>query len=328
VPVVIAVGAVAEPAAAASYGYASAGVTTVAFRADYGVENRVVITRSGRTVTIDDRVAVQPGKGCKQVKGDKTRVRCTNSPSRPGNDQIHGGNGNDILQGDAGDDQLNGGNGDDLLAGMTGRDRMDGGAGNDRLGGDPSERTAAADVLRGGAGRDVVDYSNYHKAISVDLDGASGDDGLPGERDTVGADLEDISGSYGSDGLVGNASANATEGSKSMLSSAGDRSSTSTLTATLTLTVVPIATASWPTADDHPSPDRSIRRRGSWSASRPGVSDGFPKGQVPGREVGEAVGSCGGKAERRPAEPVGPPFGEAWIRWSECSPPAGRAGPG
>src|SRR5690349_5464338 len=66
----------AGPAGAASYGYATAGATGVTFKADYRVTNSVVVTRSGRTVTIDDRVAVRPGKNCKQVKGDKTRVRC------------------------------------------------------------------------------------------------------------------------------------------------------------------------------------------------------------------------------------------------------------
>ena len=53
--------------------WVSAGATTVSFSADTKVKNKVVITRSGRTVTIDDRVAVKPGKNCKQVKGDKTR---------------------------------------------------------------------------------------------------------------------------------------------------------------------------------------------------------------------------------------------------------------
>jgi hypothetical protein len=37
----------------------------------------VVITRSGNTITIDDRVAISAGKGCKKVKGDKTKVICT-----------------------------------------------------------------------------------------------------------------------------------------------------------------------------------------------------------------------------------------------------------
>jgi serralysin len=305
----VAVGSVAAPAAAASYGWATAGATKVTFTADYGVRNKVVITRSGRTVTIDDRVAVKPGKGCKQVKGDKTRVRCktkkapttvavkvydrndsvvnnsdlkmvanggdgsdklvggpkaddlrgdstcaranagndkiygkggndqivaddgadyvsagdgndsvvgdsdcVNGPNRSGNDVIHGGNGTDTLQGDGGADRLYGDRGDDSLIGAAGRDRLEGGPGNDWLLGDVYDPAATADVLLGGSGRDTVDYSVYRRGVSVDLDGAAGDDGLPGERDTVGADVEDLSGTNYNDRLVGNGVANEIHG--------------------------------------------------------------------------------------------------------------------
>ena len=306
--IVAAGGALAGPAEAASFGYATAGTTKVTFKADHKTSNAVVITRSGRTVTIDDRVAVKPGKGCKQVKGDKTRVKCKTTrttslvvvkvydrtdsvvnksdlkmaayggagndklvggpkadrldgddvcePSpgndkiygnggndsidagdgadyvsggdgndrvigdsdcitmkdRSGNDVLHGGNGNDDLYGDNAADQLYGGNGNDQLAGGSGADRIEGGAGNDNLRGDVNERNVSADVLRGGSGRDVVDYSHYTKAISVDLDGATRDDGLSGEHDTLGSDVEDLNGGYGNDRLVGNAAANEING--------------------------------------------------------------------------------------------------------------------
>ena len=307
--VTVAAGSVAGPAAAASYGWATASATKITFTADYGVKNKVVITRSGRTVTIDDRVAVKAGKGCKQVKGDKTKVRCktgkaptkvavdlydrndsvvnnsdlrmeadggdgndklvggpkaddlrgdsvcgraragndkiygrggsdqiygddgadyvsagdgndwvfgdsdcVNGPNRSGNDVIHGGNGNDTLQGDGGADRLYGGSGSDSLIGSAGRDRLEGGAGNDWLTGDVDGRTATADVLLGGAGRDWVDYSVYRSAVSVDLDGAVGDDGLPGEHDTVGTDVEDLAGTDFNDRLVGNGAANEIHG--------------------------------------------------------------------------------------------------------------------
>jgi serralysin len=303
--------AVAGPAEAASWSYATAGTTKVNFQADYGAKNAVVITRSGRTVTIDDRVRLKPGKGCKQVKGDKTRVRCTTKKTPttvsvkvydrndsvinksdlrlvavggpghdklvggpkadvlqgddnwcdtrskhgkdkiyggagndtiyaddgadyvsagngndtvygdsecvshrnyPGNDVLHGGNGNDTLLGAARDDKLYGGNGNDFIAGSNGRDRLEGGAGNDQLYGDVDHRSAVADVILGGSGRDWADYGSYKKAVTVDLDGASGDDGVPGERDTVGADIEILSGGYGNDRLVGNAAANEING--------------------------------------------------------------------------------------------------------------------
>ena len=47
------------------------------YKAAKGKQNKVVVTRSGNTVTVDDKVAVKAGKGCKAVKGDKTKVRCT-----------------------------------------------------------------------------------------------------------------------------------------------------------------------------------------------------------------------------------------------------------
>src|SRR3954454_13789602 len=75
----IGVGALAAaPAEAASTGVASVVESTkVQYKAAKGKQNKVVITRSGRTITIDDKAAIKPGKGCKQVKGDKTKVRCT-----------------------------------------------------------------------------------------------------------------------------------------------------------------------------------------------------------------------------------------------------------
>jgi serralysin len=302
----LAVEAVAGPAAASSWGYASAGATTVTFEADHRVANKVVVTRSGRTVTIDDRVRIKPGKGCKQAPGDKTRVRCTTGkapstvvvhvwdrndsvinksdlrlvadggagadtlvggpkadklygdhwsgtgndkiyggdgndyidagdgadfvsggngndtidgdtnsvtePGRPGDDVIHGGNGDDVMWGFGGEDRLFGGNGDDGLRGGDGRDALDGGAGDDVLIGDLDPARLAADVMRGGAGVDEVRYSHYTRAVTVDLDGVSRDDGAPGERDTVGADVETLTGTRGNDTLIGNAAPNEIDG--------------------------------------------------------------------------------------------------------------------
>ncbi|MEU8243957.1 calcium-binding protein [Actinoplanes missouriensis] len=302
--VTVASTAFAGPAAAASYGWVTAGASTVTFSADYKVKNKVVITRSGRTVTIDDRVAVKPGKNCKQVKGDKTRVRCKttktpakvvvklhdrddsvvnksdlkldadggsgndtivggpkadvvygdemcgssggkdkiygqggndliyagdgsdyvsagdgndrvlgdsdciNMPDRAGHDVIHGGNGNDDIFGDNGNDKLYGGNGNDFLNAWYGADRVEGGAGNDQLYGDPNDRKVYADVLLGGTGRDSVDYQGYKKNLTVSMNGVSRDDGVAGEHDTVGADVEILYSGSGHDRLTGNAAAN------------------------------------------------------------------------------------------------------------------------
>jgi serralysin len=304
----VAVTAVAGPAEAASYGWVSAGATTITFTADTKATNAVVITRSGRTVTIDDRVAVKPGKNCKKVKGDKTRVRCKttktaakvvvrlydrndsvanksdlrmeayggpgndklfggpkadvlhgddicersagndtiygnggndliyagdgsdrvwagdgndqvlgdsdciNAPDRAGHDMIRGGNGDDNLFGDNGNDQLFGDNGNDFLHAWYGADRIEGGAGDDQLYGDPDDRKVSPDVLIGGTGRDQVSYQGYTRPINVSLNGVARDDGVAGEYDTVGDDIEVLEGGSGSDRLAGNAADNEIRG--------------------------------------------------------------------------------------------------------------------
>ena len=203
---------------------------TVYYDAASGARNDVVITRSGRTVTIDDRVAISAGRGCYNVPGDATKVRCTpvirltwiavdlkdqndklvNRTNvrtavlgGSGNDRITGGTGYDGLMGGSGNDVLNGGKGNDIISGEAGNDTVDGGPGNDTLNAD-----AGRDVLRGGTGRDLVSYGIYRKPVSVDLDGARGDDGARGEGDTVGSDVEDLVGTGGNDRLVGNSAHN------------------------------------------------------------------------------------------------------------------------
>ena len=78
--VTVAVTVIAVPAEAAATGVAKVyNSTKVEYRAASGKANSVTVTRSGRVVTIDDKVAVKAGKGCKAVRGDKTKVRCTTS---------------------------------------------------------------------------------------------------------------------------------------------------------------------------------------------------------------------------------------------------------
>jgi Ca2+-binding RTX toxin-like protein len=91
-----------------------------------------------------------------------------------------------------------GGSAGDLLSGNASDNVLDGGLGGD--------------TLNGLAGSDTVDYSGRTSAVTVDLDGAPGDDGMSGEGDTVGADVEDIWGGSGADTLVGNAGDNLLNG--------------------------------------------------------------------------------------------------------------------
>jgi Ca2+-binding RTX toxin-like protein len=320
---VAAVGTFAVPAQAATTGVASiVSSTKVRFKAAAGKQNRVVVTRKGNTFTIDDRVAIKAGKGCKPVKTDKTKVRCTttkaptqvqiytydgvdsirNDTNVPtyadggtGNDVVAGGSGNDTLHGwtgadkiygrggedhiwgwtgsntiyggaakdtiwggpsvdhiygeggkdeifgDAGDDRIHGGaerdwllgedgndyiwgeDGDDYVDGQAGNDVLSGGNGQDEMhGADGSDRVyggpggdfiythatngegVGADYYSGGAGFDWVTYGSYFtKAVTVDADGVTGDDGARGERDTLATDIEAITGGNGDDVISG-----------------------------------------------------------------------------------------------------------------------------
>ncbi|MEU8816063.1 calcium-binding protein [Actinoplanes sp. NPDC048796] len=127
-----------------------------------------------------------------------------------GNDRLTGTARRDWLDGGPGNDVIGGGAGDDILSGGPGRDYVSGATGNDLLHGDEwlDMYPVAADTLLGGPGRDTVDYSSYTRPLTIDLDGAAGDDGQAGERDTVGADVEDVVGGAGSDRITGNAAAN------------------------------------------------------------------------------------------------------------------------
>ncbi|WP_232344160.1 calcium-binding protein [Actinoplanes awajinensis] len=172
---------------------------SVVFKAGSGKKNTVVVTRSGRTVTIDDRVAMKPGKGCKAVKGDKTKVRCTTSLEigqvvtylGSGNDKVtnrtgltlfaNGGSGADTLIGGPGDDLLRGESGADRLYGLAGADFLTGGDGNDALSGGDGK-----DHLQGGKGND----REY---------GGAGDDTMAQDADTSGPDADLLSGGAGTD---------------------------------------------------------------------------------------------------------------------------------
>ena len=277
------------PAAAASTGVAKIiGTNQVQFSAASGKANNVVVTRSGRTFTIDDKFAIKAGKGCKAVKGDKTKVRCT-TPKNPiwfrvytwnkndtitnktdlgmtarggsgnntivggpkhddlyadggndkiygngGNDYIYSDSGNDLIYGGAGDNDLKGGPGNDTIYGGPNFDRIDPGTGNDVAhggpGGDFFEESSGKDTLygdtgedeffqnesdgrgaqdmHGGAGWDTVQYWSRSKSITADADGKKRDDGERGEGDSIGADVENIYGGAGNDWLAGNSGAN------------------------------------------------------------------------------------------------------------------------
>lgn len=109
------------------------------------------------------------------------------------------------------------GPGDDAVSTIRARAEIDGGDGDDVI--EPDERSAldvppdatAGGVVRGGAGTDTVDYEQTLNEIAVSLDGVA-NDGRPGERDNVLADVENVTGSHYRNRLLGSPAANVLKG--------------------------------------------------------------------------------------------------------------------
>lgn len=173
------------------------------------------------TVTLDD----EPGDG---VQGDDDNIRSdvesiitgfgddtivgsagrNSLSSGKGDDVLFGGGGRDILSGGEGMDTLFGGAGLDTLLGSFGPDRLDGDRGNDiLLGGDGDDELLSnaregSDELHGQNG--LSDHVTFLRRtdVSVTLDGRH-NDGVPGEHDFVGKDVEQIRTGAGDDVVVG-----------------------------------------------------------------------------------------------------------------------------
>jgi len=136
----------------------------------------------------------------------------------PGRDSLQGNDGNDTVDGAAGDDFVSGGNGNDTLTGGAGDDSLSGDTGADTVQGGAGDDTIVSgffddepDVFGGGAGTDLADYSGASDAVNVSLDGAA-NDGVAGEGDNVGVDMEDIKGTAKADTLTGSTAANELDG--------------------------------------------------------------------------------------------------------------------
>ena len=116
-----------------------------------------------------------------------------------GDDHLEGGTGADVLRGDNGNDHLDAGDGNDALAGHAGDDNLYGGAGNDFLYGNGDN-----DMLWGGTGNDVLIGESGDDVLRGEsghdyLNGGDGNDALAGHD---GADL--LLGGGGNDFLYGN----------------------------------------------------------------------------------------------------------------------------
>jgi Ca2+-binding RTX toxin-like protein len=155
---------------------------------------------------------------------------------------VRGGSGNDTVLGMGGDDDLDGGPDYDSLVGGDGNDRLHPGAGdwshhrdwapiepvtsiavaNVLVGGNGDDTLFSDegdDLMSGGPGNDTADYSTYgpYTGADISLDGLRNDGfrqysmdhpGTPefyeAEFDNVGADVENVVGTYNVDKIVGN----------------------------------------------------------------------------------------------------------------------------
>jgi Ca2+-binding RTX toxin-like protein len=119
--------------------------------------------------------------------------------------RLSGGNDDNLLDTTAfsGPVVLAGGAGDDLLFAGPAADTVQGGDGNDLLDGG-----AGGDDVVGGGDVDTVDYSIRQAPVAVDIDDQPGDDGAPGEHDTVGRTNEILIGGSAGDSLKGDGSGN------------------------------------------------------------------------------------------------------------------------
>lgn len=134
--------------------------------------------------------------------------------------EVHGGDGDDRVQGTLRNDRLFGDGGNDVLNGSAGNDRLTGGMGDDILRGDAgfdefyAEATAdGSDRMVGGSSTDSVHYDARTAGfgVSVTMDDGQANDGQAGENDEV-IGIENAYGGAGPDVLVGTAVANFLQG--------------------------------------------------------------------------------------------------------------------
>lgn len=129
-----------------------------------------------------------------------------------GNDALYGGDGDDALTGRDGDDQIFGEGGNDILngdfgdSGPGGNDHLDGGAGDDQfeqyVGFGYPASLEGSDSYVGGPGNDSFSYFHRASPVSISLDGVA-NDGMAGEADNVHPDIETVGGSAGNDVIIG-----------------------------------------------------------------------------------------------------------------------------
>ena len=125
----------------------------------------------------------------------------------PGPDSVSAGASGDLVQGGSGNDVLKGGVGSDSFHPESGRDKVFGELGNDTM---SQEATAdGPDTFAGGRGVDLY-FAHRSGGQNVDLNGVA-DDGLPGERNNIKPDVEEVTTGDGDDIIILSGAANRVE---------------------------------------------------------------------------------------------------------------------
>ena len=202
--------------------------------------NKIAMIRAGNEVSIGDESGITAGSRCTQVDPTHVNCPDADESlvdAMAGDDDVlaqeslhttvYGGDGADTVSsagditGDAGNDvltgidtsfgqQVDGGDGDDQirggpegdrLFGGPGKDTIDGGPGDDVIDPDAGGETTDNDVVDGGDGRDLLDWSGRTVALTVNL-ADPGPDGAAGESDQIGG-VEDVNTGDGNDTIVG-----------------------------------------------------------------------------------------------------------------------------
>jgi Ca2+-binding RTX toxin-like protein len=226
----------ADPRISAGFAYVNTletGQVELYYYDRYHSASQLVARSVGNTITLDEGYPIYAGVGCTHPNTDTTYVTCTGTVDGvwvygdDGDDIldilvdrtpvsypisfIHGGAGNDVVLGTDLSDVIYGEDGNDTLFGYGEDDTIIGGSGADRI--------------SGGAGRDRASYVDHTVAVSLSLNGVTGDDGAPGEADTIQSDVEDLEGGSGNDVLNGNSDANVLmggDGTDQVFGNAGD----------------------------------------------------------------------------------------------------------
>jgi hypothetical protein len=172
--------------------------------AELGELNRILMTAEPSAIEVSDAGApLHAGTGCSLV--DPSAARCDSVAgvsvfADDGDDRVEVAG--DVvsfarLRGRPGDDLLIGAGGDDSIFGGTGADQLLGGGGDDLLADGDATDDTDGDVIDGGPGVDLVDYTNRTAPITVRLDRLGTDDhaGEAGENDRLVA----VEGAFGGD---------------------------------------------------------------------------------------------------------------------------------